>query len=147
MSIVATLGVGQFLVFFSRRRQPDRRRPARCYPSPPGLPEFTLGALRLTPGLLGHARSSAPLVVLALALFLRRSRFGLAIRCAAANPEAARMAGIFAGRMSSLAWALAGALSAFTAILVAAVARLHQRASRSARACCCARWPARSSPG
>jgi branched-subunit amino acid ABC-type transport system permease component len=60
----------------------------------------------------------APVVVVALAAFLRYSRFGLALRSAAANPEAARMSGVSASRMSTLAWAIAGALSAFTAVLV-----------------------------
>jgi ABC-type branched-subunit amino acid transport system ATPase component/ABC-type branched-subunit amino acid transport system permease subunit len=61
----------------------------------------------------------APLLVLGLVLFLRRSRFGLGIRSSAANPEAARMAGIFSGRMAAMAWAIAGGVSAFTAILTA----------------------------
>ena len=116
MSIVATLGVGQFLLFFSAAFNPTSSA-GFTYPSPPGLPEFMLGALRLTRAYMGML-ILGPLVVLALAVFLRRSRFGLGIRAASANPEAARMAGIFAGRMSSLAWALAGMVSAFTAILV-----------------------------
>jgi ABC-type branched-subunit amino acid transport system ATPase component/ABC-type branched-subunit amino acid transport system permease subunit len=116
MSIVATLGVGQFLVFFSAAFNPTSSA-GFTYPSPPGLPEFDLGALRLTRAYTGML-VFGPIVVIALALFLRRSRFGLGIRAASANPEAARMAGIFAGRMSSLAWALAGMVSAFTAILV-----------------------------
>jgi ABC-type branched-subunit amino acid transport system ATPase component/ABC-type branched-subunit amino acid transport system permease subunit len=116
MSIVATLGVGQFLLFFSLAFNPTSSA-GFTYPSPPGLPEFTLGALRLTRAYTGML-FFGPLVVIALAVFLRRSRFGLAMRAASANPEAARMAGIFAGRMSSLAWALAGMVSAFTAILV-----------------------------
>src|SRR5206468_160574 len=60
-----------------------------------------------------------PIFVIAIAVFLRRSRYGLALRAAAAAPDTARMSGVFALRMSSLAWALAGALSAFTAILTA----------------------------
>jgi ABC-type branched-subunit amino acid transport system ATPase component/ABC-type branched-subunit amino acid transport system permease subunit len=116
MSIVATLGVGQFLVFFSLAFNPTASA-GFTYPSPPGLPEFTLGALRLTRAYVGML-VFGPIVVIALAVFLRRSRFGLGIRAASANPEAARMAGIFSGRMSSLAWALAGIVSAFTAILV-----------------------------
>ena len=116
MSIVATLGVGQFLVFFSAAFNPTTGS-GFTYPSPPGLPEFTLGALRLTRAYVGML-VFGPLVVAALVVFLRRSRFGLGIRASSANPEAARMAGIFAGRMSSLAWALAGMVSAFTAILV-----------------------------
>jgi ABC-type branched-subunit amino acid transport system ATPase component/ABC-type branched-subunit amino acid transport system permease subunit len=116
MSIVATLGVGQFLVFFSSAFNSQAGAGA-LFPSPPGLPEFDLGALRLTQAYTGML-IFGPIVVIGLAVFLRRSRYGLAIRCASANPEAARMSGIFAGRMSSLAWALAGMVSAFTAILV-----------------------------
>jgi ABC-type branched-subunit amino acid transport system ATPase component/ABC-type branched-subunit amino acid transport system permease subunit len=116
MSIVATLGVGQFLVAFSAAFN-NQAGAGALFPSPPGLPEFSLGALRLTQSYVGML-VFGPIVVVALAVFLRRSRYGLAIRCASANQEAARMAGIFAGRMSSLAWALAGMVSAFTAILV-----------------------------
>src|SRR3954465_13817570 len=39
MSIVATLGVGQFLVLFSQAFNPTGNAGA-LYPSPPGLPEF-----------------------------------------------------------------------------------------------------------
>ncbi|MEY2478128.1 MAG: hypothetical protein QOG87_3443 [Actinomycetota bacterium] len=116
MSIVATLGVGQFLLFFSAAFNPTSSA-GFTFPSPPGLPEFTLGALRLTRAYTGML-AFGPLVVIGIAVFLRRSRFGLGIRAASANQEAARMAGIFAGRMSSLAWALAGMVSAFTAILI-----------------------------
>jgi ABC-type branched-subunit amino acid transport system ATPase component/ABC-type branched-subunit amino acid transport system permease subunit len=79
---------------------------------------FDIGALRVTQAYSAMLFLS-PLFVLAIGVFLKRSRYGLAIRAAAANPEAARMSGIFASRMSSLAWAIAGALSAFTAILTA----------------------------
>ncbi|MGH2730898.1 MAG: ABC transporter permease subunit, partial [Actinomycetota bacterium] len=58
-----------------------------------------------------------PILVAALIVFLRRSKYGLALRAAAAAPDTARMSGVFAANMSSLAWMLAGALSAFTAIL------------------------------
>src|SRR5687767_4327801 len=60
-----------------------------------------------------------PLAGLGLVPFLRFSRVGIAMSADAANADAARMAGIASGRMSSLAWALAGSLSAMTAILVA----------------------------
>ena len=68
-----------------------------------------------------------PLVVLVLTLFLRRSRYGLAMRCAAANSDAARLAGISSARMSSLSWAIAGSVSAFTAMLVFPARRVHRR--------------------
>ena len=117
MSIVATLGVGQFLVVFAAVIN-STASAGSLYPQPSWLPVFNVGALRVTQAYSGMLFLS-PLVVLGIALFLKRSRFGLGIRAAAANPEAARMSGIFASRMSSLAWAIAGALSAFTAILTA----------------------------
>ena len=116
MSIVATLGIGQFLVFFGSAVS-TKASAGFAFPQPPFVPTFDIGALRVTPAYSGML-FIAPCLVVALALFLRRSSFGVQMRASAANAEAARMAGIFAGRMSSLAWALAGAVSAFTAILV-----------------------------
>ncbi|MDP9100634.1 MAG: ATP-binding cassette domain-containing protein [Actinomycetota bacterium] len=115
MSVVATLGVGQFLVLFGSLLN-GQASAGSTYPEPAYLPAFDFGALRITQAYFGMLLF-APIVVVLLALFLKLSRFGLAIRAAAANPEAARMAGIPAARMSALAWALAGGLSAFTAIL------------------------------
>ena len=117
MSIVATLGVGQFLVIFASVIN-STASAGSLYPQPSWLPVFNVGALRVTQAYSAMLFLS-PLLVLGIALFLKQSRFGLGIRAAAANPEAARMSGIFASRMSSLAWAIAGALSAFTAILTA----------------------------
>lgn len=115
MSVVATLGVGQFLGLLAFAINGSVGAGA-LFPEPPGMPTFAVGALVVTPAYSGMLFLS-PLVALGLAVFLRRSRYGLGIRSASANPEAARMAGIFAGRMSSLSWALAGGLSALTAIL------------------------------
>lgn len=115
MSVVATLGVGQFLVFFGMAINAQASAGSQ-YPLPVGMPSFDVGALFVTPAYSAMLFLS-PVVVLAIAVFLRQSKFGLAMRAAAANPEAARMAGIFSSRMSGLAWAIAGALSAFSAIL------------------------------
>ncbi|HVX68430.1 MAG TPA: ATP-binding cassette domain-containing protein [Mycobacteriales bacterium] len=117
MSIVATLGVGQFLVVFALVIN-SQATAGSLFPQPPGLPTFTIGALRITPAYTGML-VLCPLSVVLIACFLKFSKYGLAMRAAAANPEAARMAGVFAGRMSSLAWAIAGTLSALTAILTA----------------------------
>ena len=117
MSVVATLGVGSFLVIFASVIN-STASAGSIYPQPSWLPVFNIGGLRVTEAYSGMLFLS-PLFVLAIALFLKRSRFGLAIRAAAANPEAARMSGISASRMSSLSWAIAGALSAFSAILTA----------------------------
>jgi ABC-type branched-subunit amino acid transport system ATPase component/ABC-type branched-subunit amino acid transport system permease subunit len=115
MSVVATLGVGQFLVLFAFAFN-SQAGAGSIYPMPVGLPVFRVGALLVTPAYSGMLFLS-PLVVIAVGLFLKFSRFGLGIRAAAANPEAARMAGVFSSRMSSLAWGMAGALAAFSAIL------------------------------
>ncbi|HVA61549.1 MAG TPA: branched-chain amino acid ABC transporter permease/ATP-binding protein [Mycobacteriales bacterium] len=115
VSIVATLGVGQFLVIFALVINSTASAGA-LFPQPSWLPVFNVGALRITQAYSGMLILS-PIAVIGIALFLRFSRFGLALRAAAANPEAARMSGIFSSRMSSLAWAIAGALSAFSAIL------------------------------
>ncbi len=115
ISIVATLGVGQFVVALAYAVNSTASAGA-LFPQPSFLPTFTVGALRITPAYSAMLFLS-PVVVIAIAAFLRFSRFGLALRSAAANPDAARMSGIFASRMSTLAWAIAGALSAFSAIL------------------------------
>ena len=117
MSIVATLGFGQFLVALSFAVN-SQAGSGQLYPKPPFLPVWNFGALRITEAYFAML-VSGPLMIIALVWFLRGTRFGLGIRSAAANPEAARMAGIFAGRMSSLAWAIAGVLSALIAILTA----------------------------
>ncbi|HVT65008.1 MAG TPA: ATP-binding cassette domain-containing protein [Mycobacteriales bacterium] len=117
MSIVATLGVGQFLVVFALVIN-SQATAGSLFPEPPGLPSFSVGALRITPAYTGML-ILCPVAVILIASFLKFSPYGLAMRAAAANPEAARMSGVFAGRMSSLAWAIAGALSALTAILTA----------------------------
>ena len=113
MSVVATLGLGQFLVLFSAA---INSQASALAPQPPFLPEFTIGALLVTRAYSGMLILS-PLVVVAIGAFLKFSRVGLAIRGAASNQEAALMAGVFASRMSSLAWGLAGSLAAFSAIL------------------------------
>jgi len=116
MSLVATLGLAQFLVLLSITVNAGALS-GRTYPQPVGLPDFALGDLRVTPA-YSAMLFGTPLVVAALAWFLNRSRFGLALRASAANTDAARLAGVYATRTSTIAWAIAGALAAFTAVLV-----------------------------
>lgn len=116
MSIVGTLGVAQFLLLMTLVIN-NQARFGSAYPQPPGFPTFHIGPLLITRAYSGML-FLAPAIVIALAVFLRRSRYGIAIRAAAANPDAGRLTGISSGRMSSLAWALAGAVSAFTVILM-----------------------------
>jgi ABC-type branched-subunit amino acid transport system ATPase component/ABC-type branched-subunit amino acid transport system permease subunit len=87
------------------------------FPRPPGFPEWDTGSLLVT-----QAHSAmlfvAPVIMISLFVFLRRSRFGMAIRAAAANPDAASMAGMSPTTMATMTWALAGGIAAFTAALV-----------------------------
>jgi ABC-type branched-subunit amino acid transport system ATPase component/ABC-type branched-subunit amino acid transport system permease subunit len=87
------------------------------YPQPPWLPTFSIGSLSVTPAYTGML-VGAPLLVIGLILFLRRTRTGVAIRGAAANEDAARLSGISAVWMTGLSWAIAGVLATFTALLV-----------------------------
>ena len=114
MSIVATIGVGQFLVLFAFAI--NNLGVIGGFPSPDFLPSFSVGALLVTPSYFAML-VFAPLAVAAVGIFLKRSRYGLAIRASAANPDAAQMTGVFASRMSMLVWALAGTLAGFSAIL------------------------------
>ena len=60
-----------------------------------------------------------PIVVTALGAFLRYTDVGMSIRAAASNADAARLCGVSVDRVNAITWALAGALSAVTAILLA----------------------------
>src|SRR5262249_31221801 len=88
-----------------------------AFPQPTHLPAFDVGALRVTPAASGMLLFT-PLLVAALAIFLKKSRHGIAVRASAANPDTARLSGMSPGRMSMVTWATAGALSACTASLV-----------------------------
>lgn len=116
MAMVASLGVAQFLLLMSVVAN-NSVGAGSTFPQPTFLPEFQIGALDVTPA-YSAMLFLTPAIVAGLMLFLRKSRFGLAIRGSADNPEAAQLAGIFTGRMSTLAWAIAGAIAAFTAILI-----------------------------
>ncbi len=116
MSLVATLGIAQFLLGASFALTSEVSA-GSAFPQPAGLPEFNIGVLRVTGAHSGMLFLS-PVAVAGLVAFLRYTRYGMAIRGAAANPERARMVGIFATRMSTLAWVIAGAVAAFTAILI-----------------------------
>ena len=116
LTVVATLGLGQFLLLAARTVNPDATA-GTAYPVPPWMPTFEIGAFRVGPAYTAMA-ILAPLAIIGLSLFLRRGRVGRALRAAASNPDAARLDGIRAARMSTLAWVLAGALAALTAILV-----------------------------
>lgn len=58
-----------------------------------------------------------PIVAIALGAFLRRTRYGLAIRGAAENGERASLLGVPIARLSTIVWAIAAFLSALAVLL------------------------------
>jgi branched-chain amino acid transport system permease protein len=56
-------------------------------------------------------------VLIALALFLRLSDYGVAMRAAPENAERAQLLGLPVGRLATISWSLAGLLSALAVIL------------------------------
>ena len=116
MSMVATLGIGQFLLFMSLLLN-AKATSSDFFPLPTGLPTFTVSGLPIGQDATGIL-VLGPLAVVGLSLFFTRSRSGLAIRGAAANPDAAAMAGMSPQRLTNVSWALAGGLACLTASLL-----------------------------
>lgn len=63
--------------------------------------------------------ATVALVVTALYLFLQRSKYGLAMRAAALDQEAAMTMGVSVGGVFALSWAIAGGLAAIAGSLLA----------------------------
>ncbi|MBV1852669.1 ABC transporter permease subunit [Catellatospora tritici] len=114
--MIATLGLSQFILIAALLLN-SQGLSGLTFPRPPGLPTFTLGRTPIGPAFVAMALL-APVLFGALALLLRRSRVGLGLRAAADAPDMARLDGVPAARMTTLAWAVAGAVAAFSAILV-----------------------------
>lgn len=114
MTVVATLGLSQFLLFLVAA---IRGAATSTMPLPPGFPEWHLDSLTMNPAFTAIL-FLGPLAVLSVSLILRRTQIGRTIRGAAANPDAARLAGLSPARASAVAWGFAGALSGLSSILV-----------------------------
>ncbi|WP_419841151.1 ABC transporter permease subunit [Candidatus Poriferisodalis sp.] len=115
LSMVAVLGAAQALLLlalsFSRGGLGGG-----SFPQPPWLPDFDF-TVYVSPSATALMFLS-PFVVGGLYVFLQRSRYGLAIRGAAANPDSATLAGVDPRGMAMLSWGLAGAVAAFAAMLI-----------------------------
>jgi ABC-type branched-subunit amino acid transport system ATPase component/branched-subunit amino acid ABC-type transport system permease component len=114
MSVVATLGLSQVLIFLTIALRGDA---TSRMPLPPGFPEFSIG-----PVFFNRASTAililGPLMVIGVYFMLAKSALGRRIRGCAANPDAARLAGLSPERSAAWAWGVAGALSGASAILV-----------------------------
>ena len=116
LAMVATLGVGEALLLLALSFNSGGLG-GRNFPLPPFIPDFEVGPLFVGPSLTA-LMVLTPVVLAGLGLFLWRSRYGIAMRGAASNPDAATLAGASPANMAMLAWGLAGAIAAFSALLV-----------------------------
>jgi branched-chain amino acid transport system permease protein len=113
--MVATIGLSQVLLALTAL---PFIRPHNLYkpvPVPFDL-TFSLGTTIFTPAEV-LTLIVAPIVALTLALAVRTTSWGLTMRAMSENADSARLSGVWIRRTSTLTWTVAGALSAFTAIL------------------------------
>jgi ABC-type branched-subunit amino acid transport system permease subunit len=115
--MVATIGLSQLLYVFSALPFILPKHLSRPFPVPISA-SFTIDGTVFGPAQV-LTLVVAPLVALSLAAFIRLSPWGLAMRAMSENIDSARLSGVWVRRTSTLAWTLAGVLSAFTAILYA----------------------------
>ena len=113
--MVATIGLSYVLLALTAL---PFIRPSNLYkpvPVPFDL-QFSLGPFIITPTEV-LTLIVAPIVTLVLVLAVRFTSWGLAMRAMSENADSARLSGVWIRRTSTLTWTVAGALSAFTAIL------------------------------
>jgi ABC-type branched-subunit amino acid transport system permease subunit len=113
--MVATIGLSQVLYIFTAFPFVRPKNLFKPFPVPLHL-TFTIGSYQFTSGEV-LTLIVAPVVAVALAAFVRWSPWGLAMRAMSENSDSARLSGVWVRRTSTVAWTLAGVLSAFTAIL------------------------------
>lgn len=92
---------------------------SRIVEYPGGAKRFDVGGITFPNQTLGLVAVTA-FCVLALAIFFRYSRYGLAMRATALDQETALAQGIKVGMMFAMAWAIAGGLAAIAGTFVAA---------------------------
>jgi ABC-type branched-subunit amino acid transport system permease subunit len=115
--MVATIGLSQVLFVFTALPFIRPKSLYKPFPVPVDI-SFHIGTYLFTPGQV-VTLVVAPLVAIALAVFVKWSPWGLAMRAMAENADSARLSGVWVRRTSTMAWTIAGVLSAFTAILAA----------------------------
>ncbi|MGH9018484.1 MAG: ABC transporter permease, partial [Acidimicrobiales bacterium] len=115
MVMVATIGLSQVLFLFTVFPFIRPKKLYEAFPVPISW-TFHIGTFLFSSGDV-LTLMVAPVVVVALAAFIRFSSWGLAMRATAENAESARLSGVWVRRTSTVAWTLAGALSAVTAVL------------------------------
>ena len=116
---VATLGITQLLVLLGILIPRWWGRNAASERLPQAFDFYVeIGTVRLLANDF-VALVAAPLVMVLVALFLNKTRIGIAVRAAAERGDRANMLGIPVNRLSTIVWAIAGALS-FVALFLRA---------------------------
>ena len=114
--LIATIGVGQ-IVLFAKFNLPSVVAPGPI-PSPFKATWTPTDHLRLQAREL-VVLAVIPVLIAALAWFISRTRFGLAVRASASNADTARVYGTSPRRTSTIVWTISGAFAAATAIFLA----------------------------
>ncbi len=115
MVMVATIGLAEILFLFSALPFIRPRQLFRAFPLPVHV-TMHLGTYIFQAGDV-PTLVVAPLSAVALAGVVRYSTWGRSMRAMSENAESARLSGVWVGRTSTIAWTIAGVLSAVTAIL------------------------------
>ena len=114
--LIATIGVGQ-IVLFAKFKLPNVVAPGPI--SSPFKAVWTpTDHIRLQAREL-IVLAVIPVLIAALAWFISRTRFGLAVRASASNADTARVYGTSPRRTSTIVWSISGAFAAATAIFLA----------------------------
>ena len=114
--LIATIGVGQIVVF-AKFHLPNVVTPGPI-PAPFKATWTPTDHIRLQAREL-VVLAVIPVLIGALAWFISRTRFGLAVRASATNPDTARVYGTSPRRTSTIVWTISGAFAAATAIFLA----------------------------
>ncbi len=114
--LIATIGVGQ-IVIFAKFHLPSVVAPGPI-PAPFQATWTPTDHIRLQAREL-VVLAVIPVLIGVLAWFISRTRFGLAVRASASNPDTARVYGTSPRRTSTIVWTISGAFAAATAIFLA----------------------------
>ncbi|MEZ5260668.1 MAG: hypothetical protein R2755_02565 [Acidimicrobiales bacterium] len=117
---VISVTVGVLLVLNGLSEQtwrPVTRGFPRCSPTTPVTTSPSATPACATSG--RSARSSIMVVLIVLAVLLKKTRLGLAFRAVSSNRDSSELGGIRSGQITTVGWALAGAIGGLAACLVA----------------------------
>ena len=122
-AVLLTFGLGMMLRG-SVTTVPAASHSAHRLPLPFAGDTVAIGGVTLAVEHLVVVAATA-LLALALTVFFRRTRAGLALRACSENPRVAALMGVSVPAMHTLAWALGAALAAFAGLLLAPVTFVH----------------------